>query len=153
MSTNPNRVRNPLYVTRIAAGQCMNCGLERGADGTTVRCRPCATASNEKTIIYKRNAQPTADDEWDGLEDGGALQTSGEAERTPYRRLAAALLSTAFEDLHHPMSCKSEYRAAYTESATAFLTRESPILQFWCDMAEVKVGDVVRAAQAKVSTT
>lgn len=29
------------------AGICIDCGQQRGSDGTTIRCRPCANRAND----------------------------------------------------------------------------------------------------------
>ena len=40
---------------RIKEGLCGRCGVDRGEEGTTTMCRPCAEKQNKKVMQYKRN--------------------------------------------------------------------------------------------------
>jgi len=39
---------------RKVAGLCVTCEAERGDDGTSIRCRPCADYTNEQSMLGKR---------------------------------------------------------------------------------------------------
>jgi hypothetical protein len=42
------------YQQRKASGACVTCDSPRGGDGTTIRCRDCATYTNEQSARGKR---------------------------------------------------------------------------------------------------
>ena len=42
-----------LRARRVMDGKCSECGLQRGADGTSIRCRPCADASSRRSRKYR----------------------------------------------------------------------------------------------------
>lgn len=54
----------PTQARRITEGLCKDCGAERGADGTSVLCRPCATKHSARASTTKAalRAQWAADE-------------------------------------------------------------------------------------------
>ena len=60
-----------------------------------------------------------------------------------YRRLGAAVIASAVQDLEKPMRAGAKSVRA-GESARAFLMISNPNLKFWCEVANFDVNAILR---------
>ncbi len=83
----------PTQARRIAEGLCKDCGAERGADGTSLLCRPCATKHSARASTTK-----------------AALRVKWAADETACNNCGATLAGMAFRLCE---SCRSYSRSHY----------------------------------------
>ena len=86
----------PTQARRITEGLCKDCGTERGADGTSLLCRPCATKHSARASATK-----------------AALRAQWVADETACNSCGATLLVATFKNCE---LCRVRQRGRYHSS-------------------------------------